>query len=269
MTFTVAIADTDEKSLNSIAEIMKTMRVRSEDIAIFSDGKKLLNFLKHNDVKFVICECELAFYNGYKISEYVSEFKPETMVILTGTVRSYEAIKTALNSGARNYILKPVAESELVGIIKKLVASQTECSAVALKSIVGYIEDIVANKFSIEELTATQNDKSQNVIERANEYIRENYSKDITRKDVAEAVFMNPSYFSIYYKKMTGMFYSDYLTKVRIEKAKALMNQDKRISEVATAVGYHTRRYFNLNFENIVGMTPKEYKESIANKTKK
>lgn len=266
LSFSVAIADADERILNTLSECLHSINSSITIARGFNEGKSLLHYLQHNFVNLVICDCDLANVDGYKIAEYLTEFCPETLTILTGKIRSFDTVKSALKVGAVNYLLKPLNKKELKETVATLYNKKNNYSSFALRSVIGYIEDIVKTKFDENELLGEAISYTKNVIDKANEFINENYSKDITRKDVADAVYMNPSYFSRYYKKKTGIFYSDYLTEVRITHAKELMKTDKSLTEISKAVGYNTRRYFNSNFETVVGMSPKEYRIQLRNK---
>ena len=266
MVFSVAIADSDERVIKTLSESLLAINSSISVTRSFNEGKALLHYLQHNFVNLVICDCDLANVDGYKIAEYLSEFCPETFTLLTGKIRSFETVKSALKSGASNYLLKPLNKKELKETVANLYNKKNNYSSFALRSVFGYIEDIVKTKFDENELLSESLSYNKNVIEKANEFINENYAKNITRKDVAEAVYMNPSYFSRYYKKKTGIFYSDYLADVRINHAKELMKTDKSLAEISHAVGYNTRRYFNANFQTVVGMSPKEYRIQLRNK---
>ena len=265
LSYSITIADNDEKIIKNIKETLLSVNSSITIERTFTDGKALLHYLQHNFVNLVICDCDLINVDGYRIAEYISEFSPEAFILLTGKIRSFEIVKNALKSGAFNYLLKPINKKELKEIVEKLFNMKNIYSSFALRSVVGYIEDIVKTKFDTHELLNDSISYTKNVIEKANEFINENYHKDITRKDVADAVYMNPSYFSRYYKQKTGMFYSDYLTNVRINHAKELMKTDKTLAEISSAVGYNTRRYFNSHFITVVGMSPKEYRLQLKN----
>jgi len=73
----------------------------------------------------------------------------------------------------------------------------------------------------------------RDVISQAKEYIRKNYNKKILLNELADRLYLNPSYFSQLFKKKTGMTYQSYLTEYRIERAKKLLEEtDLRIYEI-------------------------------------
>jgi two-component system response regulator YesN len=104
--------------------------------------------------------------------------------------------------------------------------------------------------------------KTRNVIEKAKSIINDNYDKDISVKFIAEKLFLNPTYLGQLFKTETCMTINEYLNRVRINKAKALLKgTDLMIYEIAEKVGFSDSQYFSTVFKKIIGVTPKEYKE--------
>lgn len=96
----------------------------------------------------------------------------------------------------------------------------------------------------------------------AKQYIKENYSKQINLADIAEIVNLNPVYFSIIFKKKTGVNFSDYLINYRLDLAKDLLrNINYNVSEVSEKVGYTDPKYFSKLFKRVVGISPIEYRK--------
>lgn len=109
-------------------------------------------------------------------------------------------------------------------------------------------------------LKASKNDK---IIKACEKYVHENYMKDISLETIAERFFFNPSYFSSYFKNNAGMNFSDYLQKIRMEKAGELLRKHNlRVYEVAEKVGYQNVKYFNKVFKKEYGVSPDEYRRS-------
>lgn len=101
---------------------------------------------------------------------------------------------------------------------------------------------------------------SEHLIQKAKQYIDNNYYKDISLDDVADQIFLNPIYFSRFFKQQTGENFIDYLTKVRMEKAIELLKQNRyKAYEIGEKVGYKNSRYFSRVFKQYTGCTTKEY----------
>lgn len=110
---------------------------------------------------------------------------------------------------------------------------------------------------------ATKNEvQSESIIEKAVSYIKNNYNKDISLDDVSRKVDISPYYFSKIFKEETGQNFIEYLTGIRIEKAKELLgNTDMSMKEICGEIGYADPNYFSRTFKKNIGVTPTEYKE--------
>ena len=72
----------------------------------------------------------------------------------------------------------------------------------------------------------------------------------------------NPSYFSSLFKKETGSSFVEYLSKIRIDKAKDLLREsDLRIQDICLMVGYNDVKYFSKLFIKYTGLKPKDYRK--------
>lgn len=104
--------------------------------------------------------------------------------------------------------------------------------------------------------------RSRTIIENAKRYIEANCRSQIGYRDVAREVFISPSYFLSLFKKETGTTYVDYLTSVRIEKAKRLLVEtDKTITEIAFDLGFNNANYFSNIFRKATGISATEYRK--------
>lgn len=103
------------------------------------------------------------------------------------------------------------------------------------------------------------------LIECAINYIKNNYQRDISLSDVAAQVYLSPVYFGRIFKIYTGENFTDYLIKIRLEKATELLNTTNlKICEVGKMVGYSNIKYFIRLFKKRLGQTPGKYKNTIS-----
>jgi two-component system response regulator YesN len=75
---------------------------------------------------------------------------------------------------------------------------------------------------------------------------------------------MSGSYFANVFKKVTGATLNQYVTLVRMEKAKEMLLDGYQVQEIAPILGYEDRRYFSDAFRKQTGMTPSEYKKNAC-----
>ncbi len=106
----------------------------------------------------------------------------------------------------------------------------------------------------------------RDVMEKAKQFINENFHNNITREDVAKSVYLNPVYFARTFKQYTGEKFNDYLLKVRMKKAAELLcDPEIKIYEIAKLTGYENSRYFFRIFKKYMGMTPNDYRKKKNN----
>ncbi|KAI7265874.1 hypothetical protein KC345_g8372 [Hortaea werneckii] len=94
------------------------------------------------------------------------------------------------------------------------------------------------------------------------EYLNLNYAQEMTLQHIAERFFISRENVSRKFKQITGENLSDYLTSLRVEKAKTLLqNTSLRLSQISELVGYEDEKYFSRVFKKSTGVTPREYRK--------
>ncbi|MGC1481282.1 MAG: helix-turn-helix domain-containing protein [Chthoniobacterales bacterium] len=100
-------------------------------------------------------------------------------------------------------------------------------------------------------------------VARARQFILERSDDDLSLTKVAETVNTSATYFSELFKRTVGMNFTEYVSRVRIEKAKhLLMNPQRRITEVAFDVGFQSLSQFNRAFKRYAGASPRDYRSA-------
>lgn len=96
------------------------------------------------------------------------------------------------------------------------------------------------------------------------EYIDRHFAEDISLESAADHIYMHPMHVSKMFKRATGQNFTDYLTEVRIARAKQFLTDiGLKIYEISGKVGYNDPKHFSKVFKNKVGVTPKEYQLNI------
>ncbi len=103
-----------------------------------------------------------------------------------------------------------------------------------------------------------------NAIHRCTQYMELHYYEKITLEELAQMVYLSPTYLSRIFKEETGVLFSTYLNQVRINKAKLLLRHDDlRLTDIAMAVGFEDQSYFTKVFKRLVGVTPLHYRAQL------
>ena len=140
----------------------------------------------------------------------------------------------------------------------RTIAPQQYTAMVKLLEIFADHVSTLANEIVVQE-----DEAESPMIRRARAYILANQADPIDLDKVAQAMHVSTFYFCKMFKKATGLTFTDYLSRVRVEKAKTLLlNPHLRISEIAYDVGFQSLTHFNRMFRKIVGESPTAFRES-------
>lgn len=141
-------------------------------------------------------------------------------------------------------ILQDILKAETVYEMKKLVMQQFEkaCGFILEKS----------------------NRNMTKLIKEIKEIIHKRFGENLALSDIANEVFLTPTYICLIFKQETGETINEYLTKVRIEQAKKLIKDSKlKFYNICNEVGYSDPNYFSRIFKKYTGYSPSEYREKI------
>jgi two-component system response regulator YesN len=115
--------------------------------------------------------------------------------------------------------------------------------------------------FSAVSRLAHRDDAVPDLVRYVLEQVRHSFAEDLSLKTIAGQLNVNTSYLGQLLRTHTGELFHDYLTKVRMREARALLiGSDLRVSEIARRCGYPQQSYFNRIFKRSFGMTPVEYR---------
>ncbi len=132
------------------------------------------------------------------------------------------------------------------------------------ETMVGHMQKLISD--------LSQLDESQNAVElidRVKNYIQNHFAENLTLSVLSEVFFVCPAYLSRLFKKKTGINFVDYLTDLRIEKAKEFLAiPTMKIYTVAEMVGYENPRYFSRIFKDATGISPQEYRTMVCSDDK-
>ena len=132
----------------------------------------------------------------------------------------------------------------------------------SIKEIRKFVDSYISKKTA--EIKTAKSIKSKSLLTIASEYIDENYNKDISLESVSEILRISPFYLSRVFKGEKGENFIDYVTTIRISKAKKLLADPVyNVKDVCYQVGYKDPNYFTRVFKKICGVTPTEYKFNL------
>jgi AraC-like DNA-binding protein/ligand-binding sensor protein len=141
----------------------------------------------------------------------------------------------------------------------RVVSPNQQDSATKLLSIFAEHLAILGNQVVVQEENA-----EPPVITKAKAYIQEHHTEQLSLGQVARAVNTSTFYFCKMFKKITGLHFTDYVSRIRIEKSRnLLLNPNLRISEIAYEVGFQSLTHFNRMFKRLTGQAPTDYRSRL------
>jgi AraC-like DNA-binding protein/ligand-binding sensor protein len=144
----------------------------------------------------------------------------------------------------------------------RVLAPRQYTAMIKLLEIFAKHLSIVANEIMLQEGEA-----EPPMVRRARAYIVGHQADPIDLDDVAKAMHVSTFYFCKMFKKATGLTFTEYLGRVRIERAKTqLLNPNRRVSEIAYDVGFQSLTHFNRVFRQVAGQSPSKFRLSKAAK---
>ncbi|WNS42349.1 response regulator [Paenibacillus sp. MMS20-IR301] len=103
--------------------------------------------------------------------------------------------------------------------------------------------------------------QQDNVVVQAKQYIEAHYQDDCSLQTIAAYVHVTPNYLSNLFKKETGTGLTNYVSQLRIEEAKLLLQHTRlRMTEIAERVGFDNSSYFTVVFKQLTGESPREFR---------
>ena len=141
----------------------------------------------------------------------------------------------------------------------RILSSKQHDAMVKLLSIFAQHLSMVSNQVVVQQENA-----EPPAITKARQFIQDHQTDDLSLGEVARAVNTSSFYFCKIFKKFTGLNFTHYLSRLRIEKARnLLLNPNLRVSEIAYEVGFQSLTHFNRVFKRIIGQSPTDYRAQL------
>ena len=228
------IADDENLELKVLEKTVKKYFVDELEIFASSNGRKASQICDEGKPDIALLDIEMPGMNGIELAKYIKEKYAECIIIFITAYDRFDYAIEAMHIKAFDYLLKPWKEERLCELIN--TAIENVRSMQKTDSIVHSQKDVIKD------------------------YIDRNYKKDISAKDVAGILGYSDVYFSKVFKQLFDDNFINYLTNIRIDRAKVLLKDVSfNIKEVGKSVGYADSNYFTKVNKRSIGIRPSEY----------
>ncbi|MBT2729550.1 response regulator [Bacillus sp. ISL-75] len=253
-TKTILIVDDEPRTRQGLKKTLDTWANGNYQIFTASNGEEAMEVMLQQKVHILITDIRMPEITGLQLLKIAKEQNIYPVIIVISAYSEFEYAQEALRLGVINYLLKPISKKALIEAVEDAV------QAVEKQERAGIIKKVVDEKLVHAN---SQNLSNREPIREAIDYINNHLKNELTQKEVADHVHLNPSYLSVLFKEHVKLTFSEYVTRRRIQRAKDLLiSTTLPINDIAEESGYKTAKYFIKIFKELEGMTPSSYRKN-------
>ena len=259
----ILIVDDEPRTRQGLKNMLESWSGGRYEVLTAEHAPQAMELLAKEPVVLLISDIRMPEISGLSLVERLSAAEAEgeagaayrPAVILISGYAEFEYAQQAIQLGVVNYLLKPIRREKLIDTVERALQIGEERSRATL------LARMMDRKLL--EAAGELNAVAEPVKE-ALRYVEEHLDQGLGLRDAAQHVHLNPSYFSVLFKEQMGMTFIEYVTRLRIQKAKELLLQTKLpVGEIAERVGYQTTKYFNKVFKEYEGYSPGSYRNEV------
>ena len=247
--YSVVLVDDERLIVRGLSTVVPWEELGCRVAGTAYDGAAGLDLIRRERPDIVLTDIRMPNMDGLAmLAALKSEYPRMQMCVLTA-YRDFEYARQALNLGVCRYLLKPSNMVELVEAVR-----------VMTERLGKYAEEAPE-----EAADAEGNEAGSFVVQSALKYMREHSAERLTLSDVADHVYVSQWHLSKLINRYTEQSFFELIGGMRVERAKLMLSDPSmRVQDVALQVGYLDVAHFSKSFKKVTGMTPVEYRASLA-----
>lgn len=241
----VYMVDDESLDLTLLSRLIPWTELDLTLIGTASNARTAMEYLSNDtQVELLILDIEMPGYNGLAFHEKILSLRPDIRTIYISGHDEFRYAQRALELGAIGYILKPINHDELQRTLKR--AHET-----------------------ITLLRGQRPTQSNSLVERMMQIATSRLGDGIDLRQMARELFYSPNYLSAAFKAETGINFSTYLNRIRLERACELLDNTRlTVGEISQMLGYTSSAHFISFFREHKGLTPGAFRRNGKNKHK-
>lgn len=258
--YKVVIIDDEPIIVRGLRQLIPWEKYHCEVAGTAEDGMEGLDLIRKLRPQIVFSDIYMPRMDGLTMAAGMkSEFEDMELTVLTG-YRDFELAQKAIRLGVARFLLKPSNMEELEEAVRTMVRHLQR------KGITGeepekLPEETLSNETAAE---GTENAAGSFIVNKALDYMRENYQHKVTLTDVAENTYVSQWHLSKLLNRHTGQSFSELMNSIRIEEAKKLLpDPSLRIGDIAEQVGFQDMAHFSRVFKKMTGVSANEYRNHV------
>ncbi|KAA9007573.1 response regulator [Paenibacillus spiritus] len=251
---TILIVDDEPRTRQGIKLSLEAWSAGQHRIMTANNGVEALECLRQEPVHLLITDVRMPEVSGLDVMAAASKLQRRPMIVVVSGYADFEYAQQALRLGAMNYLLKPLDKAELLDVVQTALERETEEERLERLTHLVDPKLLEADRSAVGE-----------PVREAMRLVEEQLADPLTMAEIAARLHLNVSYFSVLFKERTGLPFSEYVSRLRIQRAKEmLVGTQLPICEIGERVGYKTDKYFIKVFKDMEGVSPSRYRKKMS-----
>ncbi len=248
----VVIIDDNKPMTDRIFKTIPWEKLGCEVVALAYNGMEGKKAITQYLPDLIITDIKMPRLDGLEVIDLTRALIPSSRVIFITAYDEFDYAYRAIKLQAFDYLIKPFSQASLLKTIQKAV------SEISQNRLAEKLAAASADGAAVEPAEAGD------VIDRALEYIQLHLADGLTLEAIANHFDLNTTYLGRLIKQKTGRRYTECLTRMRMEKARKLLeNKEYRVAEIAEMVGYKGYLSFYKVFSKEEGISPTDYYRKV------
>lgn len=228
-----------------------------DEVEVFEavNGREAIEIFRRENCQIAVLDISMPGIDGLDAAEEIRKESESCSIIFLTAYDEFDYAKRAIKVRALDYLLKPSTREELIMVLEEAIHLADQDTAERRTS------DISQDNKEDEKPEPMKN---QLFTEYIRGYIETHYMDDISLQDVAAQLHYSDAYFCRFFKQNFDKNFIMYLSELRVEKAKELLeDMTINVKDISNKVGFRDSSYFTKVFKRITGVTPSEYRYGL------
>jgi len=245
------IADDEPRTREGIKRALEGWLTDDYNIIVAENGLQALELLQTYEIDVLISDIRMPGLSGLELVERLNGMSKKPICIFISGYSEFSYAQKAIQFEAVDYLLKPIEKKTIIEAVQRaLLRREEKLEQQRMKQVMDF------------ELVELEQETSHEEINKAIQYVRANLAETISVKQLADRFHMNANYFSQLFKEQTGISFSEFLARQRLQLAKRLLlTTNLSIQNIAEQVGYQTDRYFIRVFRAHEQLSPAQFRK--------
>lgn len=241
--YKLVLADDDAEIRNGLSQYFPWTQLGFELVKTFRNGAEVWDYLQKHEFDALLCDISMPVMGGLELARRLYEQEIGIPVVLLSGYTEFEYAREALAYDVKRYLVKPTGYEELCNEFTRL---RLELDRSRERQGAGQTESLPAYSQQVTDILKT--------------YVKEHY-RTASLEEASRLVHMNADYVSKFFKQHTGENFSDYVVRIRMDRAAELLRDVRyKTFEISEMVGYSYSKNFTRSFRKFYGMSPRDYR---------